>query len=210
MKTPSPVAFAEILCWSLGLSLLMLFAIARLGGEHQRQQGIELFKQARAESLAAVRPPSIADATASTLLRTDRPETDDDVTLPIALLRIPGIALELPVFGDTSERNLNRGAGWVEGTAGPYDDDNMAIAAHRDGHFRALKDVAIGDLIELESLSGLRSYRITELSIVEPTNLTPLSSSDQAELTLITCYPFYFIGNAPQRYIVRAVSEKPD
>jgi sortase A len=69
--------------------------------------------------------------------------------------------------------------------------------------------VHVGDAIDLESLSGTTRYRITELSIVEPTDVYVLAPTDTATLTLVTCYPFYFIGEAPQRYIVRAVAESP-
>jgi sortase A len=126
--------------------------------------------------------------------------------LPIALLRIGRVGLEVPVFADTSERNLNRGAGWVKGTAAPDDGGNMAIAAHRDGYFRVLKDVAVGDVLELESISRQQAYRVVELSIVEPGDISPLYATDTAAVTLVTCYPFYFVGHAPQRYVVRAVA----
>ena len=119
---------------------------------------------------------------------------------------MPGVDLKVPVFADISERNLSRGAGWIPGTASPNDGGNMAIAAHRDQYFRALKDVAVGDLLELESLSGPRNYRVTSLTIVEPEDLWPLDPTDVATVTLVTCHPFYFIGSAPQRYIVQAVA----
>jgi LPXTG-site transpeptidase (sortase) family protein len=105
-------------------------------------------------------------------------------------------------------------AHWSEGRIRAYAADateparsEPLAAAHRDGYFRVLKDVAVGDVIELESLSRLRSYRITELAIVAPTDIWPLHATDEPTVTLITCYPFYFVGNAPQRFIVRAVAE---
>jgi sortase A len=126
--------------------------------------------------------------------------------LPAALLHVPRVGLEVPVYSDTSEHNLNRGAGLIAGTALPDSDGNIAIAAHRDGYFRALKDIAVGDVVELESLSQRRRYRVIDLSIVEPTNLSPLDETDVPAVTLVTCYPFYFVGNAPKRFIERAVS----
>jgi sortase A len=126
--------------------------------------------------------------------------------VPAALLRIPHVDLEVPVYVGTSERNLNRGAGLVEGTASPGSDGNIAIAAHRDGYFRVLKDVSLGDLLELESPTGQRRYRITDLVVVEPTDVWPLHATDEPTVTLVTCYPFYFVGSAPQRFIVRAVA----
>lgn len=127
-------------------------------------------------------------------------------SMPIALLSIARVGLQVPVFADTSERNLNRGAGWVEGTAAPDEDGNIAIAAHRDGYFRVLKDVALGDVLVLESIARERNYRVTEISIVDPDDTSSLFATDAAVVTLVTCYPFYFVGHAPQRYIVRAVA----
>ncbi len=68
------------------------------------------------------------------------------------------------------------------------------------------KDVAVGDVLEVESLSHRRAYRVTALAIVEPTDLWPLHETDVPAVTLVTCYPFYFVGSAPKRYIVRAVA----
>jgi sortase A len=126
--------------------------------------------------------------------------------MPIALLTIARVGLEVPVFADTSERNLNRGAGWVEGTAAPEDGGNIAIAAHRDGYFRVLQDVVLGDVLVLESIAQERNYRVTEISIVDPGDTSSLFATETAAVTLVTCYPFHFVGNAPQRYIVRAVA----
>lgn len=215
----------EAACWVTGILLVALFFGARIGGEFERKQGIEDFAQARAianpeaENLVFDRKVAIelaADFPASALIPMsyEQPvpesrkvlEAADSRSLPIALLRIARVGLEVPVYADTSERNLNRGAGWVEGTAAPNTDGNMAIAAHRDGHFRILKDVAVGDVLEIQSLSSERAYRITEISIVEPEEVSVLDATAEATVTLVTCYPFYFIGNAPQRYIVQAVS----
>lgn len=80
----------------------------------------------------------------------------------------------------------------------------MAIAGHRDGFFRGLKDVAVGDKIELVTLLGTETFIIDRITIVEPTDVWVLRPRSRSSLTLITCYPFYFIGSAPQRYIVQA------
>jgi len=127
-------------------------------------------------------------------------------TLPEAVLRIPSVQLAVPVYADTNETNLNRGAGLIAGTARPEGTGNVGIAAHRDGFFRALKDVAVGDRLEVESLSGTRVYRVTRLSIVSPDDISVLRQTPQATVTLVTCYPFYFVGDAPQRYVVRALA----
>jgi sortase A len=184
----------EIACWVIGVVLLVLFLGARMGLESQRVKSIELFSQARATDMLEQSGGDQASI------------VDGIDSLPLALLRIPRLDLEVPVFGDSSELNLNRGAGWVEGTALPNSNGNMAIAAHRDQHFRPLKDIEIGDVLKLESLYSEGRYQVTSLSIVEPEELWPLDPTDEATVTLITCYPFYFVGNAPRRYIVQAVA----
>jgi sortase A len=132
------------------------------------------------------------------------PDTAD--TLPEGILRIPAVQLEVPVFAGTSDVALTtRGAGRIEGTPVLGNPGNTGIAAHRDGWFRALKDVRVGDAVEIETLQGEMRFRITETSVVEPADLQVLAPTVQHSLTLVTCYPFYFVGSAPQRYIVRAV-----
>jgi sortase A len=81
---------------------------------------------------------------------------------------------------------------------------NIGIAGHRDGFFRALKDVVAGDTIELESLGRTDSYRIDQAVIVDPNDTSVLRPRATPSLTLVTCYPFYFVGSAPKRYILRA------
>lgn len=127
--------------------------------------------------------------------------------MPRAVLSIPRLALEVPVFDALTERNLNRGVALIPTGGDPAAGPNIAIAGHRDGWFRGLKDVEVGDLIELQDLAARRRYRIRELRIVEPVDLAPLSPTPEPALTLITCYPFYFVGDAPRRFVVRATAE---
>lgn len=126
---------------------------------------------------------------------------------PTAVLRIPSIALVAPVFVGTDKIALNRGVGHVEGTEAPGAEGNVAIAGHRDSFFRGLKDVAIGARMEVETLTGTDVYRISEISIVDPLDTGVLQPTEESVLTLITCYPFYYVGYAPDRYIVRGVLE---
>jgi len=122
----------------------------------------------------------------------------------IAVLRIPKIHVEVAVLEGTDDLTLNRGVGHVAGTAKPGEIGNIAIAGHRDGFFRGLKDIALGDTIEMLTKERTETYIIDRITIVDPTDVSVLASSSQALLTLITCYPFYFIGSAPKRYIVQA------
>src|SRR6185503_18622734 len=105
---------------------------------------------------------------------------------------------------------LDRGVGHIEHTAAPRSDGNSGIAGHRDGFFRGLKDIGSGDAIELETLGEREVYRVDRMWIVDPTDVSVLDPTPTPSLTLVTCYPFYFVGSAPQRYIVRAVRTESD
>jgi len=108
------------------------------------------------------------------------------------------------VFDGTDDLTLNRGVGRIAGTARPGQGGNLGIAGHRDGFFRGLKDVGAGDQIELKIPGRTEVYQVDDVQIVKPTDVQVLEDRGVPTLTLVTCYPFYFIGNAPQRYIVRA------
>jgi sortase A len=124
---------------------------------------------------------------------------------PLAVLRIPKLQIEVAVLPGTEDRTLDRGVGHIEDTALPGADGNFAVAGHRDGFFRGLKDILPGDTIEIDTLDGKDVYRVERTWIVEPTDVSVLDPTPAPSLTLVTCYPFYFVGSAPQRFIVRAV-----
>ena len=126
---------------------------------------------------------------------------------PEAVLRIPKIGLEVPVLEGDDALTLNRGVGHIPGTAMPGTVGNIGVAGHRDGFFRGLKDVAVGDVIEMQrGADGERPerYVVRKISIVLPSDTTLLKASSDSELTLVTCYPFRYVGTAPQRYVVQA------
>ena len=122
----------------------------------------------------------------------------------LAVLEIPSIQLEVPVFEGTDELILNRGVGHIEGTPLPGKGGNAGIAGHRDGFVRGLKDIHEGDTIELVSQTGTNRYVVDEILIVAPEDTWVLRPRPVSSLTLVTCYPFYFVGSAPQRFIVHA------
>lgn len=130
-----------------------------------------------------------------------------DKRLPEALLRIPQLDLVVPVLTGTDEVTLNRAVGRIPGTALVDAVGNLGIAGHRDGFFRGLKDIGEGARIELVTLRETRHYRVSDIWIVEPDDVSVLQQTEDSSITLVTCYPFYFVGHAPQRYIVRAVLE---
>jgi sortase A len=213
----------EVLLLATGATLLVVYAAAQVDSIRGRDQALEAFAQARDERVAAAIASSDAVASPShrPLAYSSAPDQSlwgegrvaayrDSSSLAreaaVGVLRIPAIKLEAPIFDGTAEPTLNRGIGRIAGTAHVGAAGNLGLAAHRDGFFRGLKDVQVGDAIDVESLEGTMHYRITELAIVEPTDVHVLAPTDTATLTLVTCYPFYFIGEAPQRFIVKGIA----
>lgn len=198
----------ETMLWIVGTTLIALFAGAQAWGEIERQRDVAAFVQARqvASMPDTFQVPPVTDPSAEIAPVSEQPIWESPADAVLAILRIPGIALEVPVSYGTDELVLLRGAGLVEGTGLPGSNGNVGIAAHRDTYFRALKDLAIGDRIELVMLDGTQTYVVTDLSVVEPTDVHVLADIGEPILTLVTCYPFYFVGNAPKRFIVRAVA----
>jgi sortase A len=123
---------------------------------------------------------------------------------PLAVLRISKVHLEVPVLDGTDDLTLNRGVGHIVGTDRPGEEGNIGIAGHRDGFFRVLKDVGPGDTIELVTPKGIVTYVVDQIVLVRPDDVSVLQPRSRPSLTLVTCYPFYFVGSAPQRYIVQA------
>ena len=109
---------------------------------------------------------------------------------PMAVLTIEKLRLRVPVFEGTGELALNRGAGWIVGTATPWTPGNVGIAGHRDGFFRGLKDLAIGDRVSLTTPDTTRTFTVEALIIVAPGDVHVLEPRPRSSLTLVTCYPF--------------------
>jgi sortase A len=122
----------------------------------------------------------------------------------LAVLRVPKIELEVPVLEGTDDLTLNRGTGWIRGTARPEEWGNIGIAGHRDGFFRGLKDLKTGDTMDLVTRGRTDTYVVDDMRIVNPDDVSVLRRGVARSLTLVTCYPFYFVGSAPQRYVVHA------
>ncbi|MEE4271412.1 MAG: class D sortase [Thermoanaerobaculales bacterium] len=199
-------SFLRGLQWALiatGVVLLGYWAGMRLHGWVGGSSAVASFEQVRDRNLPLELPVD------TTLWAEDRiaefeESLDHDFEPPLAVLRIAKIDLEVAVLAGTSELALNRGVGHIDGTPLPGEAGNVGIAGHRDGYFRGLKDIAVGDEIEVETLTGIERFAITDLTIVEPTDVWVLEPTEIPSITLVTCYPFYFVGSAPQRFIVRA------
>ena len=210
----------EVAAWSVGVALLCGYSGARLWLAQASDDGVATFEAARQEHLAqtgqehlaqtghasAAKPGVVAPDTSlwSDERVSEYRKAITDAGAPAAVLKIPSLRLVVPVFDGTSELNLNRGAGRIEGTAAIGETGNLGLAAHRDGFFRVLKDVRVGDAIHLEQIDAAYTYRVVSTKIVLPSDVSVLHDTDAMTLTLVTCYPFYFVGSAPKRFIVRA------
>jgi sortase A len=130
---------------------------------------------------------------------------------PIAIGGVMGrveirrLGVSVIVAEGVDQGTLRRAAGHIPGTAQPGEAGNVAISAHRDTFFRPLRNIRQNDVVRVTTMAGNYDYRVVATKITEPSDVSVLASNGQQTLTLITCYPFYFVGSAPKRFIVQAV-----
>lgn len=211
-----PTVLESVICLT-GAFLLAAFVQVRAEQEAQRADGVEAFLEAHA---AYVPDGSSGLAGGVALQRPDQALWSEERiaawseslaaggTAPIGVLSIDRLAIEVPVYDGADEHNLNRGVARVRGTARIEGAGNLGIAGHRDGFFRALKDIQHGDLIQLRTPDSMLGYRVVATRVVNPDDVGVLAPTKEQTLTLVTCFPFYFVGHAPQRFIVTAVAQQ--
>ena len=194
----------ERLAWVSGLLLLTVWGASRAQGEWLKRRDLAHFEEARSRILLA---QDVADQSLWSQGRIEayRETLDQEAGPALAVLRIPTLDLAVPVLEGTDDFALNRAVGRIEGTSRLGEGGNIGIAGHRDGFFRDLGSVGPGDRILLETLTGVETFIVEATKIVQPDDVDVLAPTARPTLTLVTCYPFYFVGPAPQRYIVRAV-----
>jgi len=225
--------FAERLFLGVGLTLLAVVAGVMIHGSLSARRALAQFDEAQAAlAKTAANPTPVTTATAVSVAAPAialAGEDKADFTLwsekrmreyraslltvkdaPMAVIKITKLKLRVPVFEGTSDLILNRGVGWIEGTARPGEagNGNIGMAGHRDGFFRGFKDIALGDEVELSTLGGVKVYAVDSTEIVTPEDVGVLRPRGVPSLTLVTCYPFYFVGDAPQRFIVHATLKR--
>ena len=122
----------------------------------------------------------------------------------VGSLQIPRIGVAVMVVEGTNEGDLKRAVGHIPGTALPWDSGKGGLAGHRDTFFRSLRSIQADDNISLTTLRGDYRYRVLSTSVVEPDDIQVLYPTDHDSLTLVTCFPFEYIGSAPSRFVVRA------
>ncbi|MCB1009763.1 MAG: class D sortase [Acidobacteria bacterium] len=215
-----------VVCLAVGAALLAYALWSRYEGAAYQAGAIERFERARAA--VTPRPTAPEPAPTRSLEAPQEPPDDLDVSLwapkrvalfresfserlevPLALLEIPRLGIRVGVLDGVDDLRLNRGVGRIPGTAAPGEPGNVAIAGHRDGFFRGLKDIAIGDELRLETAAGVVRFAVEWTRVVEPEEVSVLDPTSEPAVTLVTCYPFYFVGSAPQRFIVRAHRVRP-
>ena len=196
---------AERAAWTFGVVCLVSWGALHIDGALGARRELDRF----AVQAAGLETPAAPDLSLWGMERIIawRQALSEPSPPPLAVLRIPKIHLEVAVLRGTDDVALNRAVGHIEDTALPGTEGNSGIAGHRDGFFRGLKDIAPEDVIELETLRGRELYRVERIWVVAPEDVSVLDPTPARSLTLVTCYPFYHIGPAPQRYIVRAVRD---
>jgi sortase A len=184
------VAWVQRALVALGIALLAWVGYVWAGSAWYRHQ------QQRAIDDAASRPAPASDASSEPF---DRSRFS-------GLLEIPRIGMSEAFAEGDDDATLDKAIGHLADTPLPWETGNTAFAGHRDQHFRPLKNVRAGDDIRLVTPRGTFDYLVSETFIVTPEDLWVLAPTNGRELTLITCYPFNFIGHAPKRFVVKARS----
>jgi sortase A len=155
---------------------------------YQKNAVLALDKQIQAEAQHKIAQPAL-------------PIREGDV---LGRIDIPRIGVSVAVLQGTKWRTLRLGVGHIKGTALPGEPGNIGIAGHRDTYFRALKDIRKDDEIQLQTAAGIARYKVDWIQITSPSDNGVLAPTTESSLTLVTCYPFYYVGAAPERYIVHA------
>ncbi len=217
-KRNSPIRMMERSFFILGIVLLGLYVASDVTAEISSRAALRDFKSAQTANQSstetAERAPSKDGVRTSESVDTSRWSGNRIQSYlgslrakkesAIGVLKIPRLHLEVPIFEGTDGLTLNRGVGHIVGTAALGGSGNAGIAGHRDGFFRSLKDIAIGDEIELLSAVRVLHYEVQKIEVVTPSQTEVLADRGNPTLTLVTCFPFYFDGNAPERFIVWA------
>jgi len=125
----------------------------------------------------------------------------------LGLLEIPRLGLKVAILAGTTSQTLRLGVGHIEGTALPGEPGNAGIAGHRDTYFRVLRNIRAGDRIRILTATGPSVYVVDWTRIVAPSDTEILAPTPGSSITLVTCHPFYFIGAAPNRFVVHAHKE---
>ena len=203
-RVPQSVRWLERLFLIAGASALIWCAVIVSDGvlaQWNAQSALEI-AMAVDELTRAVEPAHERSQPLPTAESSRHPPAD--IGAAIAALSIPRVQLSAIVLHGSDARTLQRGPGHLEHTALPGDAGNVVIAGHRDSFFRPLRHIRLADDIFVETRDGHYHYRVTSLRVVGPREVSVIAPTSEETLTLITCYPFWVLGHALNRFIVRA------
>ena len=195
----------ERVAWVVGLFALATWALLSIAGPIGARRDVDRFLSDHGAAAPASLPTPDFLLWSDVRIQAWRAAQTEAAPSPAAVLRIRRLGIEAPVYEGTDDGTLNRGVGHIEGTPLPGVPGNSGLAGHRESFFRALKDVTTGDAIEIVTRASIVTYRVERTWIVAPEDVWVLDPTPAPAITLVTCYPFYFIGSAPQRFIVRAL-----
>src|SRR5262245_48418036 len=213
------VRFAQRICFITGLGLLVVYLVTYIHGSLAANAAKLTFRAQQQAKLADQNQQNHREKPEAFSWRVDSslwsPKRLVEYVESLAnhgdsasgMLRIDSLHFEAPIFEGTDDSTLNRGVGRIEGTAALGGVGNVGLAAHRDGFFRVLKDIAVGDRLELVTLDATYVYTVDRISLVNPDQVSVLEDRGVPSMTLVTCYPFYFVGDAPQRFIVQSTKQ---
>jgi sortase A len=153
-------------------------------------------------AILAAAPPAPAPVGKVARPAAPRPRPADGTAL--GRLEIPRLNVSAIVRAGSDSRTLRLAVGHIGGTSLPGEPGNIGLAAHRDTFFRRLGEIRPDDLVRLVTAEGTYVYRVEDTQVVEPHDTWVLNPTDEPALTLVTCYPFRYVGSAPRRFIVRA------
>jgi sortase A len=210
-RTTPFLRWSQYLTFGVGVLLLgycgFVLLDARLFENYQSRQFQQALKSLTLSKGGAknLHPSSLpAPEAQPTPTRTESPGIAGLGGSALGRIEISAIGLDAMIMEGTDGKTLRRAVGHISGTPLPGEQGNVAIAGHRDTFFRTLRNIRENDEITLTTLAGSFGYRVDSIKVVEADDMAVLDSSDAAILTLVTCYPFYFVGPAPKRFVVRA------
>lgn len=184
------------------LILIAVFALGYYAYSMAESMLYQAFENRELDALLAPVPASAARA----------PAAPASVPAPGSLLgrlEIPRLSVSAVIRAGSDARTLQLAIGHIPGTPAPGQPGNVGLAAHRDTFFRRLGDLRLDDEIRLVTPQGTLVYRVEHTDIVQPRDVWVLDATSSDVLTLITCYPFTYVGAAPERFVVRAVRDQP-
>jgi sortase A len=195
----------EIVLIAIGVCAAAFATAPSIRARLAQRGAVHAMAQAQAQSSQAAAGDSaiIPEATLASTYPSSSPE-DDGLSHVIGVIRMPSLSIDAPLVSGISSNALSRGVGHVPGSAYAGGLGNMVLAGHRDTFFRPLRSVEPGMDVIVDSTNGRYLYRVDRSEVVTPDDLKVLDIGQRPELTLITCYPFNFLGSAPKRFIVHA------